>query len=280
MFSETDTVKLELDPTNSITVHLHGATIISWIGSSKERLFVSKKSAFDNKKAIRGGIPIVFPQFGAWENGAKPQHGFARNKRWTVVTKNQNNESVSLKLSLNDDEETRQLWNFKFELNYDICLKKNALETAFSVINKDDHEFDFTCLLHTYFKTNSINEFVLNGLEGLIYIDKVDSNTEKVEENNEITICSEVDRIYKSAPESVILDIDHDRIMVIKENFPDLVVWNPWIEKSKKMVDFDDEEYKNMFCIEPGYVSERVSLMPGKSFHSKQELFIVLQERI
>jgi D-hexose-6-phosphate mutarotase len=26
-------------------------------------------------------------QFGAWENGAKPQHGFARNKRWTIVTK-------------------------------------------------------------------------------------------------------------------------------------------------------------------------------------------------
>ena len=46
------------------------------------------------------------------------------------------------------------------------------------------------------------------------------------------------------------------------------------------MVDFDDEEYKNMFCIEPGYVSERVSLMPGQSFHSKQELLIVLQERI
>ncbi len=58
------------------------------------------------------------------------------------------------------------------------------------------------------------------------------------------------------------------------------MVWNPWIEKSKKLVDFDDEEYKNMFCIEPGYVSERVSLMPGQSFHSKQELLIVLQERI
>jgi glucose-6-phosphate 1-epimerase len=31
---------------------------------------------------------------------------------------------------------------------------------------------------------------------------------------------------------------------VHKVNFPDAVVWNPWIDKSKSMADFGDEEYK------------------------------------
>ena len=100
---------------------------------------------------------------------------------------------MNLKLSLSDDDETRKLWNFKFELNYEICLKKNSLETAFKVINKgkrcdlnfntnfsyssyisDELQFDFTCLLHTYFKTSSINDVIVNGLENLTYIDKVE----------------------------------------------------------------------------------------------------------
>ena len=34
-------------------------------------------------QAIRGGIPVCFPQFGPWELG--PQHGFARDSRkWKV----------------------------------------------------------------------------------------------------------------------------------------------------------------------------------------------------
>ena len=37
-----------------------GATLTSWINNKKEMIFVSKESVFDNKKAIRGGIPIVF----------------------------------------------------------------------------------------------------------------------------------------------------------------------------------------------------------------------------
>ncbi len=59
-----------------------------------------------------------------------------------------------------------------------------------------------------------------------------------------------------------------------------VVIWNPWIEKSKKMADFDDEEYNYMICAEPGHVSERVVLKPGHKFIARQELYVVLRERI
>lgn len=58
----------------------------------------SKDAVYDNKKAIRGGIPVVFRElhihsvihvlmyfiacFGAWDLG--PQHGFARSTAWEL----------------------------------------------------------------------------------------------------------------------------------------------------------------------------------------------------
>ena len=45
-------------------IHLFGATVISWAVDGEQQLFVSGQSLFDQTKAIRGGIPIVFPQFG------------------------------------------------------------------------------------------------------------------------------------------------------------------------------------------------------------------------
>ena len=44
------------------------------------QLFVSKRSVFDGKKAIRGGVPFVFPIFGP--STVMPQHGFARISRF------------------------------------------------------------------------------------------------------------------------------------------------------------------------------------------------------
>ena len=54
----------------SVTVALNGATVISWKDSNgKEQLYLSKKNTFEDHQAIRGGIPVVFPQFA---NGISP----------------------------------------------------------------------------------------------------------------------------------------------------------------------------------------------------------------
>lgn len=63
-----------------LNVYLFGATITHWsvLGQSKSLLFVSQKAVLDGSKPIRGGIPLVFPQFGP---GPLQQHGFARVSR-------------------------------------------------------------------------------------------------------------------------------------------------------------------------------------------------------
>ena len=62
---------------SSVEILLFGATVISWIFNGRERLFVSETAVWDGKKAIRGGIPLVFPQFGQ-PLKTMSQHGFAR----------------------------------------------------------------------------------------------------------------------------------------------------------------------------------------------------------
>ncbi|RVE51942.1 hypothetical protein evm_003408 [Chilo suppressalis] len=73
----------------------------------------SKQAVFDGKRAIRGGIPFVFPQFGQWAFG--PQHGFARVARWHVEKMPERLPSgdVEAVFSLMDDDFTRSMWHFQ-----------------------------------------------------------------------------------------------------------------------------------------------------------------------
>ncbi len=46
----------------SVEILLYGATIISWKDvKGSEKLFLSEAAKLDGSKAVRGGIPLVFP---------------------------------------------------------------------------------------------------------------------------------------------------------------------------------------------------------------------------
>jgi glucose-6-phosphate 1-epimerase len=50
------------------------------------------------------------------------------------------------------DPDLLKLWNYSFELIYTVELIQNTLKTSLEIINTDRVSFNFTCLLHTYFK--------------------------------------------------------------------------------------------------------------------------------
>lgn len=55
-------VSAQLPSGESVEVLLHGATVISWKDASgSEKLWLSEKAVLDGSKAVRGGIPLVFP---------------------------------------------------------------------------------------------------------------------------------------------------------------------------------------------------------------------------
>lgn len=273
-----DKVTLTRRTESSANVYMFGATLTSWNFKDQEVLFLSKDAIFNDKKAIRGGVPIVFPHFGPWGEG-KPQHGFARISLWQLTAQNKDRKTgdVSATFTLEDNEETRKLWNYSFRLSYTITLKAKSLLLEFAVENKGQDAFDFTCLLHTYLGVDDISDTCVLGLKGTKYDDKVSGESDCTEDREEVTISGETDRIYKSTPDELTVKNTKDgkSVVIHKTNFPDAVVWNPWIEKAKSMSDFGDDEYKVMLCVEAGHVAEPYHLDQGETFKASQELSLV-----
>ena len=60
-------VTASLPTGESVEVLLYGATVISWKSKGRENLFLSSKAHLDGSKAVRGGIPLVFPVSGMFD---------------------------------------------------------------------------------------------------------------------------------------------------------------------------------------------------------------------
>lgn len=265
------------DGKHKASVNLHGGTVQSWVHDGTEMLFVSKNAVFDNKKGIRGGIPVVFPQFGPWDLG--PQHGFARTSKWQCTSQPAKDASGDMKatFTLTDTEVTRAIWNHKFKLDLEVVLKADSLVTTLIATNRNEKEsFSFTWLLHTYFSTPDILQTTVSGLGGLQYLDKVDEGKSKQETSDPKTISQFTDNVYMDAvKDHVISNVAGGKTICLKKtNFPNTVVWNPWSEKAKAMSDFGDDEYTSMLCVEAGYVSQPYTLPPGQTFTASQTLLI------
>lgn len=158
----------------SVEVLLYGATVISWKsnGGKTENLWLSEKAALDGSKAVRGGIPVVFPVFGpppksGHPTSTLPQHGFARTSRWEFLGKSTSEDaldasSVKLDFGLYSSgltEEARQAWPLDFGLVYSVTLSKDSLQTVMNVRNEGEKSFEFQMLLHTYFKIKVSRSF-------------------------------------------------------------------------------------------------------------------------
>ncbi|MET0540521.1 MAG: D-hexose-6-phosphate mutarotase, partial [Variovorax sp.] len=102
-------LSLTLPAGDRAVVALHGAHLLSWTtADGVERIYLSPKALFDGKSAIRGGVPVCWPQFN--QRGALPKHGFARNTAWQVVP----GDEGPLMLTLHDSEATRAIWPHAF----------------------------------------------------------------------------------------------------------------------------------------------------------------------
>jgi glucose-6-phosphate 1-epimerase len=63
----------------------YGAHVVEATVEGERLLFLSQQAVFEKGKAIRGGIPVIWPQFS--NRGPLPSHGFARVRQWTVHSK-------------------------------------------------------------------------------------------------------------------------------------------------------------------------------------------------
>ncbi|CAL9082854.1 unnamed protein product [Musa acuminata var. zebrina] len=269
---------------SSAEVYLFGGHVTSWRTDHRdELLFVSNKAIFKPPKAIRGGIPICFPQFSS--HGNLEQHGFARNKFWSIDTDpppfpsdSSNKTFVDLILKPTDDD--FKIWPHSYEFRLRVALGLGGdlmLTSRIRNTNADGKLFSFTFAYHTYFSVSDISEVRVEGLETLDYLDNLKERERFTEQGDAITFESGVDKIYLSTPTKIAI-IDHEKkrtFVLRKDGLPDAVVWNPWDRKAKAMPDFGDDEYKHMLCVEAAAIEKPITLKPGEEWKGRLELSAV-----
>ena len=246
-------------------IYLHGAHVTNFKKHEEAPiLFLSQCSRFEPNQPIRGGIPVIFPWFGAREGMA--MHGFARIKPWEIKEiVPAPDGSVSVRFRLPNYPEAGAYPPFVAEY---VVTVNESLTLELIVTNKStDANLEFEECLHTYFAVEDIGSATIAGLKGHSYLDKVANFAKKKETDEAIRIASEVDRIYLDAAGTVdIHDAKLGRVIrVAKKHSSSTVVWNPWIVKAQQMPDFGNEEYQKMVCVESGNVNvNKLTLAPGK----------------
>ncbi len=268
--SEFAKIEVQSDDGARATVYEHGAHVTSWVTpDGVERLFLSPRAEFAAGKAIRGGVPIIFPQFN--QRGPLPRHGFARTSLWQVQAIEHESGEAHFEMQISD--EVRALWPHQYALTFDVRVGGNDLELMLTVRNTGDAPLMFTGALHTYLQVNDVREVRIDGLSGLRCEDSV-AGKSYVEDAEVVTITEETDRIYYDAVGALVVAEPGRSVWLKHAGFRDVVVWNPWTSAAN-LHDMEPEGYLRMLCVEAAVIGEPVTVQPNDTWSGTQHLRVV-----
>jgi glucose-6-phosphate 1-epimerase len=257
-------------PLATAEIYLQGAHIAHWTPSGRKPvLFMSSKSFFAPGKAIRGGIPIIFPWFGGRSDGKPgPAHGFARSVEWAVdKTALLPDGTLEITFTLSADEASRALGFDAFHVRFTVALGAE-LDMSFEVTNNGSDPLRYEEALHTYFAISDIDKVAVNGLEGTTYIDKTDGFKHKTQPAEAIHIAKETDQVHLNSEATCTVSdpVWNRSIVIAKTGSSSTVVWNPWVAKTAGMADMAPDEWRGMVCVETANAADNtVVLAPGHS---------------
>ncbi len=243
----------------------------------KQVLWVSPSSDLELGKAIRGGIPLCWPWFGMnKEDENLPQHGFVRTSLFHLESSQKLEDgSTQVILLLCDSKESRSVWNHRFELRVEFIIS-DSLEIKLTTKNLDDQPFTITQALHTYFEVSNINDVKITGLEEKPYFDAL--TTKGCVQKDAIIFEQEVDRVYQEVQDAVFLKDATRSIQINNQGSSSVVVWNPWIEKTKRMSAMNDDAYKTMVCIESANALDDERSIQAQENHTITAIITPLKE--
>ncbi|HKO87487.1 MAG TPA: D-hexose-6-phosphate mutarotase [Burkholderiales bacterium] len=270
-FHGLEALRLTAPSGASAIVSLYGAQVLSWTTPDKrERLFLSDAAVFDMQTAIRGGMPISFPQFSGL--GDLPKHGFLRKHLWTVTERNHRDGYVMVSLACRDDDATRRIWPHSFSAELSVALEAARLDVELSVENIGDGPFAFTAALHTYLQVDEVENAVLEGLYGFQYRDALDGDKIKKDSGPTLHVSGPIDRVYHDANRSLLLRDGQHSLGIQNEGFPDTVIWNPWEALCAELPDMPKLGFRHMLCVEAAAAQRPVSVQPGETWWGRQTL--------
>ncbi|GAB3380459.1 D-hexose-6-phosphate mutarotase [Massilia agri] len=249
-FGQLPAIRIAAPDGAQAIVTLYGAHLVSWTGADgNEGMFLSTQSAMDGSKAIRGGVPVIFPQFA--ERGAGMRHGFARVSTWELAGSGLDGGTAWAEFALAPRmlaEPVRQAWPHDFALLLRVAVCANELAMTLTVRNEGSMPFPFSAALHTYYLVPDVCEVRIEGIS-----------------SDEISIIDKLDKVYPHVTGRATLATGERTLLLEQGGFLDAVVWNPGALDTAALSDMADDEYKRFVCIEPALL-EPHTLAPGQAW--------------
>lgn len=268
--------RLTLPCGDTVLVALQGAHVLSWVSQGRERLFLSPNNLWDGQTAIRGGVPVCFPQFN--QRGTLPKHGFARNMNWTAGEAVVNDDAAHIDFTLSSNADTLAMWPHAFVVQLRVALVPGQLTLTLTVRNTDtDQDLQFTGALHTYLAVDDIDLTELRGLGGSPEWDAVTDVHGVADEV--LYFDGEFDRVYtrgaRTAGQALALQ-DGTATLQIEQSpsWAESVVWNPGEHKCATLADMPPDGFARMLCVEAAQVLEPISILAGGQWLGWQRLTV------
>lgn len=276
-------------PACTAELYLHGAHLTQWQPAGQEPvLFLSARSGFEPGKAIRGGIPLIFPWFGPRTANAcsdrtdGPSHGFARTQEWTLAFAAVAGDDLHLTLTLGPTDVSRSFGFDQFQVACNFILGAE-LRIQLSVANQSAAPLCFEEAFHTYLNVGDAQQIELIGLTDTDYLDKTDGMKRKHQKESPLCLTGETDRPYQNTknPVTLVDPVFKRRITVDKSNSKSTVIWNPWETLCAKLADMEPTGWLTMTCIETANMGENaITLAPGEHHVMEAHLFVEQQVEV
>ena len=267
-FGALPALRIEAADGAQAIVTLFGAHLVSWqTADARQRLFCSVRSPQDGSAAIRGGVPVIFPQFSTRGHGLR--HGFARVSDWRLADSGQDGDADFAEFVLAAADLPATLaaaWPFDFELRLRVALHANALDLSLTVRNSGARAFPFSAALHTYFLIGQLDQACVEGLQHVRYEDH--EHNEALQEDPALRFAAKCDRVYFQVPGALTLRAGAHTVTLEQDGFTDAVVWNPGAADAAAIADLDDLEYLRFLCIEAALIEPDV-LAPGATWRGR-----------
>jgi len=282
--------RLTLPCGDTVLVAVQGAHVLSWISQGRERLFLSPNNLWDGTSAIRGGVPVCFPQFN--QRGILPKHGFARNMAWKIdetaqtgkglgdgdVDQKSAQNAAHIDFTLSTNADTLAIWPQAFVAQLRVALSPGELTITLTVNNteagsKADSDLHFTGALHTYLAVDDIDLTELRGLGGRPEWDSVVDVHGLADEA--LYFDGEFDRVYDASAKPLHVQ-DGSATLQIEQSpsWANSVVWNPGESKCAALADMPAQGFARMLCVEAAQVFEPISIPAGGQWVGWQRLTV------
>ncbi|NWK56423.1 D-hexose-6-phosphate mutarotase [Verrucomicrobiaceae bacterium N1E253] len=255
------------NPFADACIALHGAHLTHFAPQGEEPvIFTSQDAVYREGKAIRGGIPVCWPWFGAHPDGKKnlPAHGYARTTFWHLVSVKNDASGTHLLFSLPPQADKEQGTKLSATLEFSIG---QTLTLKLTSNNISQNTQRFSEALHTYFAVDDSRHTEVSGLDGDHYIDTTGDKETRKTQSGPVGFPGEIDRIYHSSSTLTVREQTKPRAITInKDNSQSSIIWNPGEEKGSAMGDLANDEITRFICAESANVREQsIELAAGAS---------------